>query len=188
MAVSDGVAARNRAAALPSYQILKDKLAPLDGSPPSMALLANRDRPNPEEVAALLDFHRDGISPARAAMLQDLAKVHPALVAAAAETAADSDREYARLVRREISWGDAAAGTVRRTAELREKMMRVGQQIDTQLTVAHVYELQQRQAAMAAAGAALREWGAQQQLIHGQNRPPTVDCRYIGPILNCTSS
>jgi len=136
--------ARNRAAALPSYQILKDKLAPLDGSPPSMAVLANRDRPNPEEVAALLDFHRDGIAPWRAAMLQDLAKVHPALVAAAAETAADADREYARLIRREISWGEAAAGTAQLSAELRAKMIRIGQQINTRLTVAHAYEILQR--------------------------------------------
>jgi hypothetical protein len=144
VALSDGIAARNRAAALPSYQVLKDKLAPLDGSPPSMALLANQDRPNPEEVAALLDFHRDGIAPWRAAMLQDLAKVHPALVAAAAETAADADREYARLVRREISWGEAAASTAQRAAELRAKLMRIGQQIDTRLTVAHAYEILQR--------------------------------------------
>jgi hypothetical protein len=146
VAISDGIAARNRAAALPSYQILKDKLAPLDGSSPSMALLANRDRPNPEEVVALLDFHRDGIAPWRAAMLQDLGKVHPALVAAAAETAADADREYARLVRGEISWGDAAAGTEQRAAELRAKLIRIGRQIDTRLTVSHAYEILQRQA------------------------------------------
>ena len=144
LAISDGIAGRNRAAALPSYQILKDKLAPLDGNPPSMALLANRDRPNAEEVAALLDFHRDGIAPWRAAMLQDLAKVHPALVGAAAETAADADREYARLIRREISWGDAAAGTVQRAAELRAKLIRIGKQIDTRLTVAHGYEILQQ--------------------------------------------
>jgi hypothetical protein len=186
-AISDATAARTRAMALPSYRILKDKLAPLDGSPPSMALLANRDRPNPEEVAALLEFHHDGLSPWRTLLLQDLAKVHPALVAAMAETATESDREYARLVRGEISWGEAAAGSTQRSAELKVKLMRIGREIDTRLTVAHAYELQQRQAAMVAAGQALQQWGAQQQSIYGPNRPHAVNCQYVGTMLNCNS-
>jgi hypothetical protein len=74
-AISDATAARDRAAALPSYQALKDKIPPLDGSPSSMALQTNASKPNAEDVAALLEFHRDGLSPWRAVVLQDFAKV-----------------------------------------------------------------------------------------------------------------
>jgi hypothetical protein len=74
---ADLIAARDRAAALPSYQALKDKLPPLDGSPPSMELLTNASKPNVEDSSALLEFHREGFSPWRAVTLQDFAKVVP---------------------------------------------------------------------------------------------------------------
>jgi hypothetical protein len=188
--VADANAARARATALPSYQALKDKLPPLDGSPPSMALLTDTSRPNSEEVVALLEFHRDGLSAWRAVMLQDFAKVHPAYAAVAAETYAAADQQYARLVRRETTWGEYATMSAQRTTALRGELTRVGQQIKSELANAHAYEIQQRQAA----AAAFSQWAYQQQVlqqnqqaINAVNRPRMTNCQYVGTYLNCTT-
>jgi hypothetical protein len=187
---ADAIAARDRAATLPSYLALKDKIPPLDGSPPSMVLQTDTSKPNAEEVAALLEFHRDGLSPWRAVVLQDFAKVHPAYAAVAAETYATADQQYARLVRREISWGDYATSAAQRNTAMRGALMRVDQQIKTELNNAHAYEIQQRQAA----AAALSNWAYQQQVllqnqqaINAANRPRTTNCQYVGAYLNCTT-
>jgi hypothetical protein len=187
---ADLIAARDRAAALPSYQALKDKIPPLDGSSPSMALQTDTSKPNAEDVAALLEFHRDGLSPWRAVVLQDFAKVHPAYAAVAAETYVAADQQYARLVRREISWGDYATSSAQRTTAMRAALLRVDQQIKTELTNAHAYEIQQRQAA----AAALSNWAYQQQVllqnqqaINAANRPRMTNCQYVGTYLNCTT-
>jgi hypothetical protein len=187
---ADLIAARDRAVVLPSYQLLKDKIPPLDGSSPSMGLQTNTSKPNPEEVAALLEFHRDGLSPWRAVVLQDFAKVHPAYAAVAAETYAAGDQQYARLVRREISWGEYATASAQRTTAMRAALVRVDQQIKAELNNAHAYEVQQRQAA----AAALSNWALQQQVllqnqqaINAANRPRTTNCQYVGAYLNCTT-
>jgi hypothetical protein len=187
---ADAIAARDRAAALPSYQVLKDKIPPLDGSSPSMGLQTNASKPDPEEVAALLEFHRDGLSPWRAVVLQDFAKIHPAYAAVAAETYATGDQQYARLVRREISWGEYATSSTQRATAMRVALLRVDQQIKTELNNAHAYEVQQRQAA----AAALSNWAYQQQVllqnqqaINAANRPRMTNCQYVGAYLNCTT-
>jgi hypothetical protein len=188
--VADGNAARARAVALPSYQALKDKLPPLDGSPPSMELLTNTSKPNVEDSSALLEFHREGLSPWRAVTLQDFAKMHPAYAAVAAEAYAAADQQYARLVRREITWGENATASAQRTTALRAELTRVGRQIQAELANAHTYEIQQRQAA----AAALSNWAYQQQVlsqnqqvINAANRPRMTNCQYVGTYLNCTT-
>lgn len=187
---ADLIAARDRAAALPSYQALKDKLPPLDGSPPSMELLTNASKPNVEDSSALLEFHREGLSPWRAVTLQDFAKVHPAYAAVAAEAYAAADQQYARLVRRESTWGEYATMSAQRTTAMRGALLRVDQQIKAELNNAHAYEIQQRQAA----AAALSNWAYQQQVllqnqqaINAANRPRMTNCQYVGTYLNCTT-
>lgn len=189
-AISDGTVARDRAAALPSYQVLKDKIPPLDGSPSSMALQTNTSKPDAEEVAALLEFHRDGLSPWRAVALQDWAKVHPAYAAVAAETYAAADQQYARLVHRELSWGEYATFSAQRITAFRAAVTRIDQRIKAELGNAHAYEIQQRQAA----AAAFSQWAYQQQVlqqnqqaINAANRPRMTNCQYVGTYLNCTT-
>lgn len=123
-------------------------------------------------------------------MLQDFAKVHPAYAAVAAETYAAADQQYARLVRREISWGENAVMSAQRVTAMRVALTRVGQQINAELANAHAYEIQQRQAA----AAALSNWAYQQQVlsqnqqaVNALSRPRMTNCQYVGTVLNCTS-
>jgi hypothetical protein len=173
-----------------TYQALKDKLPPPDGSPPSMALQANTSKPTEQQVALLLDYHRDQLSPCRKVTLQAFANVHPAFVAIVAQSYAESDASYARLVRREISWGGFASDSYARLQATKANVSQMGRQLDGELAQAHQYEVQQRQAALSA----LSQWAYQQQvvmqnqqMINAMNRPVMTNCRYVGATLNCTS-
>ena len=116
-------------------------------------------------------------------MLQGAAKVHPAYAAVFAESYAAADQQYAKLVRREISWGDYATFSVQRYAALRSEVAKTDQQVKAQLDNAHRYEIQQRQAA----AAAFSQWAYQQQVIAAMNRPVSTNCTRIGYTVNCTS-
>ena len=118
-ALAEMNACRTREAALPSYQALRDKLPPLDGSAPSLELETNRARPTPEEVPLLRAFLRDGILPCRKITLDKMAKVNPALVPPIVEAQAASSERYDRLMRREIAWSDFAMANYLITAALR---------------------------------------------------------------------
>jgi hypothetical protein len=60
------------------YRALKDKLPPLDGSPPSMALQTDATTPTKEQSALLLAYHRDQLSPCRKVTVEGYAAAHPA--------------------------------------------------------------------------------------------------------------
>ena len=145
-AISEITACRAREEALPAYQALKDRLPPLDGSAPSPELQANKARPAPEDVPLLLSFQRDGIEPCRKITLDNIVKVNPALAAPIVEAYAASDESYARLVRREIAWGDFAMSNYQRTTVLRAELLNVSIKIDEQRAISQIRELQRRQA------------------------------------------
>jgi hypothetical protein len=175
-AKSEMTACRTREEAMPAYQALKDNLPPLDGSAPSMTLQANKAKPTLEDVPMLIEFHRDGITPCRKITLEEAAKVNTALASPIAESYAASDQNFVRLVRREISWGDFATANYQRTVALQSQLRNVGSKIDERLANAHAQELQRRQAAWAAAAAAVRA-----------SQPVTTNCQRIGSSINCTS-
>lgn len=101
---AEAAACRERFAAMPSYLALKDKLPPLEGSP-SMALQLNDTKPTAAEVSLLLDFHTAGLAPCRTALINNLAKTDSLLASIVAKNYSNNDRDYVRLMKREISWG-----------------------------------------------------------------------------------
>ena len=65
----------------------------------------------------------------------------------------------------------------------------IGQRIVSELNQAHQYEIAQRQRATTA----LQMWAYQQQalynqqqLLHATTQPSTMNCHYIGNMLQCT--
>ena len=97
--------------AMPSYLALKDKLPP-NGTNVTISMdgLTNGKRPDPEEAAMLLQLHRDGYSPCRKIALDSQTRINPAFGPPLATLYAKMDAHYARLVKREISWGEYATG------------------------------------------------------------------------------
>src|SRR5262249_48458346 len=126
-ALSNGAAARTQwddalsciAAAKDSeaYRAIKNKLPPTDGSAPSEVLLANATVPTDQEGQYLNSFHHQ-LGQCRQLVLQ-AASAQPSTVAAYAQLYADIDAAFARLVRREMTWGQYAQAGARSLAAFR---------------------------------------------------------------------
>jgi hypothetical protein len=172
------------------YRALKDKLPPLDGSPPSMALQTDATTPTKEQSALLLAYHRDQLSPCRKVTVEGYAAAHPAFAVVMARTYAESDASFAQLVQAKITWGQFATESQQRVQASRGQIRQVRGQIQATLTDSHRYEVQQRQAA----AAAFSQWNYQQQvllqnqqMINAMGQPRMTNCQYVGTMLNCTS-
>jgi predicted aspartyl protease len=99
------------------YRAIQNKLPPTDGSPASAELLADRSVPTDQEIAHLMGFHvRFG--QCRTLVLK-AASEHPASVAAYMQLYADIDDAFARLIRREMTWGQYAQAGARSLAAFR---------------------------------------------------------------------
>lgn len=163
--------------AMPSYLALKDKLPPYgsrDLAP--MELLTNSSKPNPEEAALLLELHRDGIAPCRKLALEVDAKISPALIPPLTALYTKTDAQYARLVKREISWGEYAAANNEARTTHRAEAQQVAANIKAQLDRSHREELQRNADAWRAASEAI-----------AASRPRTTQCTG-GPLyVTCTT-
>ena len=154
-----------RAEASAPFRLLKPKLPPTDGSPPSPALLADTARPTAGEAALLVELHGSYITPCRRLVVQRLGTVNPAFATVAANSFAEADAEFARLVRGEESWGAYAQGSQRRRLAFAQAFAAAGEQVNRDLAESHLLELQQRQAA------AIARWEQQQQAIASMGMP-----------------
>ena len=75
-------------------------------SPPA-SILANKDKPTPAEVKALMSYS-DSIAPCRQAVLAGLSRSHRLLFQAEADNLAALDSLMLQLENRKISWGEFA--------------------------------------------------------------------------------
>lgn len=147
------------------FRQLKPKLPPTDGSSPLPALLADRSRPSPSEVALLVELHGTYITPCRRLVVERLGTINPAFAAVAADTFAEADAEYARLVRGEQSWGDYAQASQRRRLAFMQAFAAAGDQVNRDFAESHAIELQRRQAA------AMARWQREQRAIAATGAP-----------------
>jgi hypothetical protein len=163
--------------AMPSYQALKDKLPPNGtGATIPMELLTNSKRPNPEESAMLLELHRDGYSPCRKLSLDEQTRTNPAFGPPLASLYAKLDARYARLVKREISWGEYAAGVNEDRAAYRSEFQQAAARVNADLRQEHNAEVQRNADAMRAAAASIEA-----------TRPRTTYCTGTAPFITCTT-
>jgi hypothetical protein len=154
-----------RAEASGPFRQLRPKLPPTDGSPPSSTLLADTSRPTAAEAALLVELHGGHITPCRRLVVERLGTINPAFAAVAADSFAEADAAFARLVRGEESWGAYAQGVLRRRAAFAVAFTVAGEQVNRDLAESHLLELRQRQAA------AIGRWERQQQAIAGMAAP-----------------
>ena len=154
-----------RAEASGPFRQLKSKLPPTDGAPPPAALLADTSRPTAAEAALLIELHGGYVTPCRRLVVERLGAINPAFATVAANSFAEADAEYARLVHGEESWGGYALGSQRRRLVFVQAFSAAGEQVNRDLAESHLLELQQRQAA------AIARW-EQQQATVGRSVPP----------------
>lgn len=173
----------DHAKTLPSYSIVGTKLRFGTEGEPSLDQRMDSSMATPEEVQALLTFHREGIEPCRKVIIDGAAKMHPVVPGILAEGYANADANYIKLVKREETWGDYITASDQNFRATKAKLAQAEQAVVGQLQASHVQEVQQRQAA----AAALSNWAYQQQVIAAMNRPVTTNCTRFGYSVNCTS-
>jgi hypothetical protein len=137
----------------------------------------------------LIDF-RTMQQPCRTQIIEGFSKVHPLLVNVWAKIFAENDEMVLKILKGEITIGDANAWSLKMSPLRLQAFTEVSMQINQELRNAHAFELQQR----AAAALSLQQWAYQEQLlqqhqqvINSLNRPTYTNCRFIGNNVNCTS-
>ena len=89
----------------PQHQALKARTGDHADSP-TAAMKSNREKATPQESALLLSLQQEYLAPCRKMAQESAAKVHPTIVAVLTESYARADANTARLVARDITWGE----------------------------------------------------------------------------------
>lgn len=91
--------------ASPQHQALRARMGDHADSP-TAEMKNNREKATPQEAALLQSLQQDYLAPCRKMALASAAKVHPAIVAILTDSYARADANTARLVARDITWGE----------------------------------------------------------------------------------
>jgi hypothetical protein len=118
--------------ASPQHQVLREKMGDHADSP-TAAMKSDREKATPQEAALLLSLQQDYLAPCRKMALAAAAKVHPAIVAILTDSYARSDANTARLVRREISWGEYVAENQAIVTHRRAELLAAGEAMQRDL-------------------------------------------------------
>jgi hypothetical protein len=94
-----------RVLASPQHQALRDRMGDHADSP-TVAMKSNPAKATPQEAALLQSLREDYLAPCRRMALQSAAKVHPTIVAILTDSYARADANTARLLNRDITWGE----------------------------------------------------------------------------------
>ena len=89
----------------PQHQALKDRTGDHADSP-TAAMKSNPAKATPQEAVLLRSLQQDYLVPCRRMALESAAKVHPAIAAILTDSYARADANAARLIDREITWGE----------------------------------------------------------------------------------
>lgn len=91
--------------ASPQHQALRDTMGDHADSP-TAAMKSNVAKATPREVALLHSLQLEHVAPCRTLALQSAARVGPPIVAILTDSYARADANTARLIGREITWGE----------------------------------------------------------------------------------
>lgn len=89
----------------PQHQALRDRFGDHADSP-TASMKSNPAKAAPQEAALLRSLHKEYLTPCRTMALASAAKVHPGIVAILTDSYARADANMARLVDRDITWGE----------------------------------------------------------------------------------
>jgi hypothetical protein len=89
----------------PPHQALRARMGDHADSPTD-AMKSNRQKATADEAAQLVHLQKDHLAPCRRMALSSAARVDPKIVAILGDSYAKADANTARLVAREITWGE----------------------------------------------------------------------------------
>jgi hypothetical protein len=117
----------------PQHQALREKMGDHADSP-TAAMKSNPAKATPQEAALLQSLQQDYLAPCRRMALQSAAKVHPAIVAILTDSYARADANTARLIDREITWGEYVAENQAIVTHRRAELLAAGERIQHDLS------------------------------------------------------
>lgn len=145
---------------------------------PTPEILADTGKPTKADVAALLALHKM-LTDCRTQDLVNLNAVHSGFVAVNAKTYAESDIDFGKLVRGEISWGRYGELTLERRQRHLARWDQAVRTIGADLRSQHASEVQERQNARRA----LAAWTDAQRV----SLPTFTQCMYVVAGITCTT-
>jgi hypothetical protein len=115
----------------PQHQALRDKMGDHADSP-TTAMKSNREKATLQEAALLRSLQQDYLAPCRRMALESAAKVHPTIVAILTESYGRADDNAARLVARDITWGEFVAENQSIVTHRRAELLAAGESMQRQ--------------------------------------------------------
>ncbi|MBL6613375.1 MAG: hypothetical protein ISP45_05175 [Reyranella sp.] len=110
----------------PPHQALRARMGDHADSPTD-AMKSSRLKATPEEAAQLARLQKDYLTPCRRMALASAAKVDPRIVAILNDSYAKADANTARLVAREISWGEFVSENQAIVTQRRSELLATGE-------------------------------------------------------------
>jgi hypothetical protein len=115
----------------PQHQALKARMGDHADSP-TAAMKSNPQKATPQEADQLLSLQQDYLAPCRKMALESAAKVHPTIVAILADSYARADANTARLIGREITWGEYVSENQAIVTHRRAELLAAGESMQRQ--------------------------------------------------------
>lgn len=166
----------------PQYLPIIHHITTPDNPDYKMAELTDDTKPTKAEAQLLMALHDDKI-PCKKVAMDEMWSVTPSLVPIMNNLMTRRDEVMLRLVKRQITWGQAAQEDQRIVAEMMPQFAAASVQIKRDLDNAHQTELAQRQAE----SDAMMQWYMQQEMIRAMNRPQRTRCHTHGSHTDCVT-
>jgi len=147
---------------------------------PTLAQMNQETYPTPKEAKLLIALH-DQSATCRRAALEKIQNVVPTIAIILADTEIAGGRITLQLVKRKITWGQAARQRETLISKTQKQLVAAGREIDADLSVENQAELAQRQQA----ADAFMRWAAVQQMVNAANRPVITNCNGVGGSVTC---
>ena len=118
--------------ASPQHQALRDRMGDHADSP-TAAMKSNPAKATPQDAALLRSLQQEYLAPCRKMALASAAKVHPAIVAILTDSYAQSDANTARLISRQITWGEYVSENQAIVTQRRAELLAAGEAMQRDL-------------------------------------------------------
>ena len=116
----------------PQHQALREKMGDHADSP-TAAMKSNPAKATPQEAALLQSLQQYYVAPCRKMALTAAAKVHPTIVAILTDSYARADANTARLIDREITWGEYVSENQAIVTHRRAELLAAGEAMQRDL-------------------------------------------------------
>jgi hypothetical protein len=114
--------------ASPQQQALRDRMGDHADSP-TAAMKGNPAKATPQEAALLRSLRQDYLTPCRKMALESAARVSPTIVAILTDSYARADGNTARLIARDITWGEFVSESQAIVTHRRAELLAAGERM-----------------------------------------------------------